>query len=110
MDVRIILVILKVALSFGMKVSEFKLSQENKNLIEALRVIRMKLFPYVAGFNLISLADPEFRELHDAVKMEIIKNAFKTDSLRILNMNYRTYISALFIIKLNAVYYKIIFA
>jgi len=68
---------------------EPELSKENENHIEALKIIRNELIKSSSaiGFNLISIDDPESRDIHEAVKQEIIKNAYKMESLRIYNIS-----------------------
>lgn len=82
--------VLMLSIVNSIEITEFEVSQENKNLIEAFRVIRSYLIQTSSAkrFNLMSITDPEHKDIHEAVKFEIIKNAFKMESIRMCNINF----------------------
>ena len=83
----ILIFCLRNVCSFGLLKPE--LSQDNLNLIEALRVFKTDLIatPFAVGYTLVSIQDPKFKNIHDAVKSEILKNTFKDKIIRISNTN-----------------------
>jgi len=89
MELKIFVVIVLLSSVSSLKSNEFELRKTENNLIEALKIIRKEMIKSSSaiGFNLISIDDPKSRDIHEAVKQEIIKNAFKMESLRINSIN-----------------------
>ncbi|KAL7036911.1 hypothetical protein ACKWTF_008991 [Chironomus riparius] len=85
MALKIILLLMMASLGLSKEIFEPKLSKENENLIEALKVIRYNLIhsSSAIGFSLISIDDPSSKDIHEAVKQEIVKNAYKMESIRL---------------------------
>jgi len=64
------------------------LSYANKNLIDAYRSVRIEFKKKYSAkcFNLLSVEDPVHKEVHEAMKFEIIKYAFEAESIEMLNI------------------------
>lgn len=75
--------------AYPLEILNTELSQDNLNLIEALRVLRADLDATTStvGYKLVSIEDPKFKDIHDAVKLKILKNTFQDKSIRISNTN-----------------------
>ncbi|KAL7036918.1 hypothetical protein ACKWTF_008994 [Chironomus riparius] len=82
--------ILTLSLVSSIEVTKFELSKGNKNLIEAFKAIRSFLIKKSSAkrFNLMSIHDPDHKDVHEAVKDEIIKNAFDMESIRMCDIDF----------------------
>ncbi|CAG9805378.1 unnamed protein product [Chironomus riparius] len=89
---KVFLIIASFYFASSIKVSKFELNQEHKNLIEAYKIIRneVKRNFSAKGFNLFVLADPVNKEEIVAMKDDILRFAFVTESIRMLNFTSST--------------------
>lgn len=69
--------------TLNITLGNFELSYENKNLINAFKKIRPVVIETFSskGFNLISVNNPKAKDIHDAVKSEIMKFVFQNESI-----------------------------
>ncbi|XP_070496114.1 glutamate receptor ionotropic, NMDA 1-like [Chironomus tepperi] len=80
-----IIYIVLISLVSTIEINELELDENHKNLIDAFTIIRNNLIQShsAIGFNLISVNDPKGN--YEVVNQEIIKNAYKMESIRISN-------------------------
>ena len=93
MAVKIFVLLTLISFAFAIKILKYEISQNNKNLVEAFQAIRndfVKNFKS-KGFNLVLIKNPKNNEIYEAVKLEIIKNAFKSESVKICYIDYTYY-------------------
>jgi len=85
MEIKIIPLILFIPVVFGINISHLELSQENKNLVEAFKIIRNDLRKNynTKSCALLTIADPLYSETHEALKLDILKNVFNNEFIKL---------------------------
>ncbi|XP_070496199.1 glutamate receptor ionotropic, NMDA 1-like [Chironomus tepperi] len=84
MKIEVLFIVLIVPAVLAINISHFELSQEYKNLGEAFKIIRndlRKVF-HTKGCILLNIADPKFKEIHEALKLDISKYVFNYETIR----------------------------